>query len=108
VLDTPHPWRPLTDEQHAAGVTASCASTATSRDLLDYSERDTLTGLLNRKTFDGSFLRVSSVHGDRGPCARCRQRRDTERRSATPANRPGSESIDIDHFKRRQRQRMAT
>jgi diguanylate cyclase (GGDEF)-like protein len=28
--------------------------------LLDYSERDTLTGLLNRKTFDGSFLRLSA------------------------------------------------
>jgi GGDEF domain-containing protein len=26
--------------------------------LLDYSERDTLTGLLNRKTFDDSFLRI--------------------------------------------------
>ncbi|CAD5375284.1 GGDEF domain-containing protein [Rubrivivax sp. A210] len=28
--------------------------------LLDYSERDTLTGLLNRKTFDGSFLRIAA------------------------------------------------
>jgi hypothetical protein len=28
--------------------------------LLDYSERDTLTGLLNRKTFDESFLKVLS------------------------------------------------
>ena len=27
--------------------------------LLDYSERDTLTGLLNRKTFDESFLRIA-------------------------------------------------
>ena len=27
--------------------------------LLDYSERDTLTGLLNRKTFDESFLKVA-------------------------------------------------
>src|SRR5881392_1736652 len=29
--------------------------------LLDYSERDTLTGLLNRKTFDESFLKISSA-----------------------------------------------
>ena len=29
--------------------------------LLDYSERDTLTGLLNRKTFDESFLKATSV-----------------------------------------------
>ena len=28
--------------------------------LLDYSERDTLTGLLNRKTFDESFLRIAT------------------------------------------------
>mgnify|MGYP001160583138 FL=1 len=28
--------------------------------LLDYSERDTLTGLLNRKTFDESFLKATS------------------------------------------------
>ncbi len=28
--------------------------------LLDYSERDTLTGLLNRKTFDESFLKASA------------------------------------------------
>ncbi|GAB1390456.1 MAG: hypothetical protein AMXMBFR78_23910 [Rubrivivax sp.] len=28
--------------------------------LLDYSERDTLTGLLNRKTFDGAFLDVAA------------------------------------------------
>ena len=29
--------------------------------LLDYSERDTLTGLLNRKIFDDSFYKVSSL-----------------------------------------------
>ncbi|MBL8362172.1 MAG: GGDEF domain-containing protein [Rubrivivax sp.] len=29
--------------------------------LLDYSERDTLTGLLNRKTFDDAFLRSAAV-----------------------------------------------
>ena len=29
--------------------------------LLDYSERDTLTGLLNRKTFDESFLRICTM-----------------------------------------------
>jgi PleD family two-component response regulator len=30
---------------------------------LDYSERDTLTGLLNRKTFDESFLRAALSSG---------------------------------------------
>lgn len=62
--------------------------------LLDYSERDTLTGLLNRKTFDESFMRVAvqaapELHSHRS---------DTRRFS------PGSTAwlgvIDIDHFKR--------
>ncbi len=61
--------------------------------LLDYSERDTLTGLLNRKTFDDSFLKllgglpmasVSTV-GDR-------------RHDAPPTYWIGV--MDIDHFKR--------
>ena len=61
--------------------------------LLDYSERDTLTGLLNRKTFDEAFMR--SAGGQRPLAA-----------ATTPAGRrSGSELgswlglIDIDHFK---------
>jgi diguanylate cyclase (GGDEF)-like protein len=61
--------------------------------LLDYSERDTLTGLLNRKTFDESFLRIAA-----GPGA-------TECQPATGRRHGGSVGcwlgvIDIDHFKR--------
>jgi hypothetical protein len=37
---------------------ASCACRATSA-LLDYGERDSLTELLNRKTFDGAFLKAT-------------------------------------------------
>ena len=61
--------------------------------LLDYSERDTLTGLLNRKTFDDSFIKLLG-----------------ELPASTPAvddgRRHAGEScyflgvIDIDHFKR--------
>ncbi|WP_027996242.1 GGDEF domain-containing protein [Simplicispira psychrophila] len=60
--------------------------------LLDYSERDALTGLFNRKTFDEQFARHSG----------------TENRAATAPNDarlPGGELqqwlavIDIDHFK---------
>jgi diguanylate cyclase (GGDEF)-like protein len=63
--------------------------------LLDYSERDTLTGLLNRKTFDESFLKIVSesvptvvgeASGDRRQSAgRCPHWLGV---------------IDIDHFKR--------
>jgi GGDEF domain-containing protein len=61
--------------------------------LLDYSERDTLTGLLNRKTFDGSFLRVVA-QGDR--------RRTRTARSARKRISPETFWLgvaDIDHFK---------
>ena len=66
--------------------------------LLDYSERDTLTGLLNRKTFDETFLKVAS---------QLRSVTDAsdgaERRSVDGPGGSGSiwlGMIDIDHFKR--------
>ncbi|MEY2893781.1 MAG: hypothetical protein RJA98_3689 [Pseudomonadota bacterium] len=67
--------------------------------VLDSSERDTLTGLLNRKTFDETFLKVASatarsdalaeISADAAPTA--------ERR--TPAAGVWLAVIDIDHFK---------
>ncbi|HJW12331.1 MAG TPA: GGDEF domain-containing protein [Albitalea sp.] len=60
--------------------------------LLDYSERDTLTGLLNRKTFDESFLKVSSTIQGHGAST-------DARRAAGPGSRHWLGMIDIDHFK---------
>jgi diguanylate cyclase (GGDEF)-like protein len=54
--------------------------------LLDYGERDTLTGLLNRKTFDGAF---SSI----------RDRIATADARATPRGPSWLALADIDHFK---------
>lgn len=62
--------------------------------LLDYGERDALTELLNRKTFDGAFMKatleqqlpVENVQGDR--------------RDAAAAGSYWLAMIDIDHFKR--------
>ena len=66
--------------------------------LLDYSERDTLTGLLNRKTFDESFLRSAADQtgfaGGPGPEGDAGGRRG----SSAPGHWLGV--IDIDHFKR--------
>ncbi len=62
--------------------------------LLDYSERDTLTGLLNRKTFDDSFMRVT-LHA---PPPDSHQRADARRHEPTGTSWLGV--IDIDHFKR--------
>jgi diguanylate cyclase (GGDEF)-like protein len=62
--------------------------------LLDYSERDTLTGLLNRKTFDESFLKATA-----GPTAVVADGSDA--RQAADANVScWLGMIDIDHFKR--------
>jgi diguanylate cyclase (GGDEF)-like protein len=64
------------------------------QNLLDYSERDSLTGLLNRKTFDDQLARM--LHAA-----------DAERTDATHAERraPKGEGqqwlavVDVDHFK---------
>lgn len=63
--------------------------------LLDYSERDTLTGLLNRKTFDGAFLRAAA-QGLAPPPGSQRQGAE-ERRSGAAGTWLGV--VDIDHFK---------
>jgi len=60
--------------------------------LLDYSERDTLTGLLNRKIFDDSFYKVSSL-----PLLDAKLD-DGERRHAS-GSRYWLGVVDIDHFK---------
>jgi len=59
--------------------------------LLDYSERDTLTGLLNRKTFDEAFLKSASP---------LPQLADHDgRRGVSTSHRHWLGVIDIDHFK---------
>ncbi len=63
--------------------------------LLDYSERDTLTGLLNRKTFDENFLRMAVQPEPQPP----RPGVET-RRQAGPTGSAWLGVIDIDHFKR--------
>lgn len=62
--------------------------------LLDYSERDTLTGLLNRKTFDESFLKAVSELPGRAASSGQEERRQTE---VHPRYWLGV--LDIDHFK---------
>jgi diguanylate cyclase (GGDEF)-like protein len=61
--------------------------------LLDYSERDTLTGLLNRKIFDDSFYKVSSL-----PLLDAKLAQG-ERRHPNGGCRYWLGVIDIDHFK---------
>lgn len=61
--------------------------------LLDYSERDTLTGLLNRKTFDESFLKASTE-------SRMDSDVNENERRAGASTGTWLGVIDIDHFKR--------
>jgi diguanylate cyclase (GGDEF)-like protein len=63
--------------------------------LLDYSERDTLTGLLNRKTFDENFLRTAQLDSESTTSGST----DDARRQCIAAE-PWLGVIDIDHFKR--------
>lgn len=65
--------------------------------LLDYSERDTLTGLLNRKTFDGSFMRLAQSTAQ-PPVERVVK--DCDDRRCTTSSTSWLGVIDIDHFKR--------
>ncbi len=108
-------WFPVTNEQHAVKVlelhTAAPLEAESLRlvcsvlriyrnfqDLLDYSERDTLTGLLNRKTFDESFLRVASAMP--AAPAEAAATGSAELRRLAPAGHMWLAVIDIDHFKR--------
>lgn len=61
--------------------------------LLDYSERDTLTGLLNRKTFDVTFLKTATKSCPAAASA-------DARRAAAGGQRHWLGVVDIDHFKR--------
>ncbi len=67
--------------------------------LLDYSERDTLTGLLNRKTFDEQFGKC--LQQDHPPRPVLPVTDDAaDRRAPEPALHHWLGLIDIDHFKR--------
>ena len=69
------------------------------QNLLDYSERDSLTGLLNRKTFDEKFSRMVSFNTQpetQLPGAS----EDDERRRINETRSQWLAVVDIDHFKR--------
>lgn len=67
--------------------------------LLDYSERDTLTGLLNRKTFDESFLKAVSELPSQIVRSSDADATSDDRRQSGAESSHWLGVIDIDHFK---------
>ena len=63
------------------------------QNLLDYGERDALTELLNRKTFDGAFLKATLEQ------SRTEFNAQDERRDSGATGSYWLAMIDIDHFK---------
>jgi diguanylate cyclase (GGDEF)-like protein len=70
------------------------------RGLMDENERDSLTGLLNRKTFDEAVVRAAMALAPDGPAQEADDLAGGERRSTSPGVRHWLAVVDIDHFKR--------
>jgi diguanylate cyclase (GGDEF)-like protein len=70
------------------------------RGLMDENERDSLTGLLNRKTFDEAFVRAAMAMEPDLPAEAAPEIAGGERRAAQPGVRHWLAVVDIDHFKR--------
>jgi diguanylate cyclase (GGDEF)-like protein len=69
------------------------------QNLLDYSERDSLTGLLNRKTFDDNFSKILRTSVSQNNLTES-ERIDPERRVVEAEKQHWLAVLDIDHFKR--------
>ena len=70
------------------------------RGLMDENKRDSLTGLLNRKTFDEAFVRAAMAMAPESPAEAAPEIAGGERRAPSPGVRHWLAVIDIDHFKR--------
>lgn len=102
---------PLTTESASSGVLELCSTAPMSAEthrlvcavlrlyqnfqsLLDYGERDALTELLNRKTFDGAFLKATTTQIE------APEPGTNDRRQGNPGGSYWLAMLDIDHFKR--------
>ena len=65
------------------------------QNLLDYSERDSLTGLLNRKTFDDQLAKMLVASAEQ----EAPQPGQPERRQTADENKQWLAVVDVDHFK---------
>jgi diguanylate cyclase (GGDEF)-like protein len=84
---------PMTDESMRL-VSAVLRLYQNFQGLLDYGERDALTELLNRKTFDGAFLKATTSHFETPEAI------SNDRRQTIGGGSYWLAMLDIDHFKR--------
>ena len=66
------------------------------QNLLDYSERDSLTGLLNRKTFDDQLAKILHSGAEPEPL---KLPEEAERRHPAETEKQWLAVVDVDHFK---------
>jgi diguanylate cyclase (GGDEF)-like protein len=69
------------------------------QNLLDYSERDSLTGLLNRKTFDDQLARMLRHAHEQDACAPGMPERRQRDGQGEGAEKQWLAVVDVDHFK---------
>ena len=93
-LEIVHPLPYTSDTIHVIGGIVSVYRNF--QNLLDYSERDSLTGLLNRKTFDDQLARMLQASAEQESPPLPGQ---PERRQASDTEKQWLAVVDVDHFK---------
>ncbi|PWF55183.1 GGDEF domain-containing protein [Massilia glaciei] len=91
-LEIMHPTPYSADTIHVIGGIVSVYRNF--QNLLDYSERDSLTGLLNRKTFDDQLAKMLQASSEAEAAAPA-----PERRHPSDLERQWLAVVDVDHFK---------
>jgi diguanylate cyclase (GGDEF)-like protein len=93
-LEIAHPTPYNSDTIHVIGGIVSVYRNF--QNLLDYSERDSLTGLLNRKTFDDQLAKMLQASSDQESVAPAGVE---ERRHTSDQQKQWLAVVDVDHFK---------
>ena len=93
-LEILHPTPYTSDTIHVIGGIVSVYRNF--QNLLDYSERDSLTGLLNRKTFDDQLAKMLAASADQESLT---LPGEMERRQHGEEERQWLAVVDVDHFK---------
>ncbi|MES2151430.1 MAG: GGDEF domain-containing protein [Pseudomonadota bacterium] len=92
-LEIVHPTPYTSDTIHIIGGIVSVYKNF--QNLLDYSERDSLTGLLNRKTFDDQLAKMLQQSSDQEAVLPGQE----ERRQHSETEKQWLAVVDVDHFK---------